>query len=142
LSGAAGRDRGARHHDVGGDAEGLPHALGRLDRAGVPGVCLLGGRRFRSKGKQTAYEDRTPLRSASRTTSPPIDGERKAPAARLGCLLPLSGGEVASRSGDGVGCRAVPYAIARLRTDPAAAIAPAPHAPLVSTPRMRGDALM
>ncbi|WP_338531779.1 endonuclease domain-containing protein [Nitratireductor thuwali] len=45
---------------------------------------------------------RPPLRSASRTTSPPLDGGEEEPAATSGTLpLPPAGGEVARR--DGVG---------------------------------------
>jgi hypothetical protein len=49
--------------------------------------------------------ERPPLRSASRTTSPPNEGgEEGCEAADLGALpLPPEGGEVAPRSGDGVG---------------------------------------
>jgi very-short-patch-repair endonuclease len=48
---------------------------------------------------------RPPLRSAAPTTSPPFNGGEEAPAARLGSLpLPSrTGGEVASRSDNGVG---------------------------------------
>ena len=53
--------------------------------------------------------DRPPLRSASPTTSPPLDGgeERREPSAEVTLPLPPAGGEVASRSDDGVGeaCR-------------------------------------
>jgi hypothetical protein len=47
----------------------------------------------------------TPLRSASPTTSPPFDGgEEECERSRPGALpLPPPGGEVASRSDDGVG---------------------------------------
>jgi very-short-patch-repair endonuclease len=48
--------------------------------------------------------DRPPFRSASPTTSPPFDGGEEEPAATK-CALPLppEGGEVAPRSGGGVG---------------------------------------
>ena len=50
-------------------------------------------------------EDRPPLRSASPTTSPPLDGgeERRAQSMPGALPLPPQGGEVASRSDDGVG---------------------------------------
>jgi very-short-patch-repair endonuclease len=50
-------------------------------------------------------KDRPPLRSASPTTSPPLDGgeERRAQSMPSALPLPPQGGEVASRSDDGVG---------------------------------------